>query len=125
MSDVLKIAGKLTKVLPTEVREGKEGKKYTTTVFTVFIDGKFPKTVAITDRGFAHIDQHTVDSEVEVCFDVSSREYNGKYYTDLTAYKITTLSPAPQRPVAPPVESVNSTTEQKQVADVDPDSLPF
>lgn len=68
-----------------------EWKKQT---FVVDTGGQYPKQICFTAMG------KTVDYSsnlktgqmVDVDFDISSREYNGKWYTDAKAFKITPLS---------------------------------
>jgi len=83
------ISGKIIKILPEQTGQGKNGvwKKQD---FVIEIGGKFPKQVCISmwgDKAAAGV--LTIGNNVNVSFDVESREFNGKYYTDLKAWKVT------------------------------------
>jgi hypothetical protein len=41
----------------------------------------------MNDR-ISELDQYGIGEELEISFDVRGREYNGKYYNSLNAYKI-------------------------------------
>ena len=70
---------------------GKEWKKLH---FVVETDGEYAKTVAFNLFGGEKVENfikyNKVDQKVDVSFDVESREYKGKYYTDLNAWKVFT-----------------------------------
>ena len=53
-------------------------------------DDKYPQTIqfqVINDR-IQEMDKFTLGEELEVSFDIRGREYNGKYYNSINAYKI-------------------------------------
>jgi hypothetical protein len=53
-------------------------------------DEKYPQSIqfqVMNDR-IQEMDKFTTGEEVEVTFDLRGREYNGKYYNTLNAYKI-------------------------------------
>jgi single-strand DNA-binding protein len=53
-------------------------------------DEKYPQSIqfqVMNDR-IQEMDKFTTGEEVEVTFDHRGREYNGKYYNTLNAYKI-------------------------------------
>jgi|TARA_B110000467_G_C18318262_1_gene483179 hypothetical protein len=60
--------------------------------FVVETKGEYPKSVYFTVFGEEKVDNllkfNKVGQDVDVSFNVESREYNGKYYTDLQAWKI-------------------------------------
>lgn len=97
------LKGKVINVLPLVTGEGKNGiwKKLE---FLIETGDQYPKKVLFGLMG-AKIDQNPValGQEVVVSFDAESREYNGKYFTNLNAWKVT-VSGA----VAPPIERNNN-----------------
>ena len=53
-------------------------------------DEKYPQSIqfqVMNDR-IQEMDKFTIGEEVEVSFDVRGREYNGKYYNTMNAYKV-------------------------------------
>lgn len=53
-------------------------------------DEKYPQKVQfqiLNDR-IQEMDKYTLGEELEITFDIRGREYNGKYYNSLNAYKI-------------------------------------
>lgn len=57
-------------------------------------DGKFPQDIAfecVKDR-MSLLDSIAVGSTVTVSFDIRGREYNGRYFNNLNAWKITSGS---------------------------------
>ena len=99
------ITGKI--IAKGEVRKG-EGNRGPWRVQTYVLEtsGDYPKSVAFqvwNDK----IDEFGIrkDDEVEITFDPESREYNGKWYTDLRTWKCTGGSggkvPEPATPPPP------------------------
>jgi hypothetical protein len=83
------ISGKLVQVLPTQTGIGKNG-EWKKNSFVIETADKFPKKVCIVAWKdlVDQVQQIPVGSQVNVSFDVESREYNGKWYTDVKAWKI-------------------------------------
>lgn len=88
----MEIKGKVKTVLPIESGAGKNGKEWKRQDFVVeFKDGDYDKIVAMTartDGSLKTVAGLKPGQDVTVQFNVESREYNGKYYTNLTAWKI-------------------------------------
>ena len=79
----------------SEVQEGtakSTGNTWKKCGFVVETKGEYPKSVYFTVFGEEKVDNllkfNKVGQDVDVSFNVESREYNGKYYTDLQAWKI-------------------------------------
>jgi len=61
--------------------------------FVVTTEGEYPKHIKLEflkDK-CQILDSYKVDDEVEVCYNLNGSEYNGKYYVNLLAWKITHL----------------------------------
>lgn len=88
----LEITGKVSQILPLESGEGKNGtwkKQY----FVIdYMDGQYPKKVCIQLWGDKTDILKTLQpgSDVKVAFNVESREYNGRWYTDVKAWRVET-----------------------------------
>lgn len=84
----MELTAKLTQLLPLQTGTGKNGqwKKQDIIVET---EGQYPKKVCISIWGDKiNESQLKVGSLLNISFDVESREYNGRWYTDVKAWKI-------------------------------------
>lgn len=86
----MEIKGKLIKHLPAQTGEGKNGQWQKGGFVLEFESGKFKKTIMFSTWGecVETTAQIPTGMKVDVSFDVESREYNDKYYTDAKAWKV-------------------------------------
>ena len=89
----MKLTGKVTSVTPTQTGEGKNGQWKKAGFLITYKDGEFEKSAYFTgfNKPVEHIEKLQIGQSVEVSFNIESREYNGKFYTDLSAWRIDTL----------------------------------
>jgi hypothetical protein len=84
----MQLIAKLTQVLPLQSGTGKNGqwKKQDIIVET---EGQYPKKVCISIWG-DKIDEKQLQpgNTLKLEFDIESREFNGKWYTDAKAWKV-------------------------------------
>jgi len=86
----LKIKGKVKVIMDTETFDSGFSKKE----FVITTDDKYPQEVKfelIKDQT-SMMDSYTVGSSIEVSFNVRGNEYNGRYFVNLQAWKITGTS---------------------------------
>lgn len=98
---MMQLTAKLTQVLPLQTGTGRNGewKKQDIIVET---DGQYPKKICISIWGDRiNESQLRPGNELKIDFDVESREYNGRWYTDVKAWKIEVAGAA--EPQAPPI----------------------
>jgi Domain of unknown function (DUF3127) len=84
----MQLTAKLNQLLPVQTGSGKNGqwKKQDIIVET---DGQYPKKVCISVWGDKiDLEKLKPGNLLKIDFDVESREYNGKWYTDVKAWKI-------------------------------------
>jgi len=84
----MQITAKLIQLLPIQTGTGKNGewKKQDIIVET---DGQYSKKVCISIWGDKiNDDQLQIGNLLKIDFDIESREYNSKWYTDIKAWKI-------------------------------------
>ena len=84
----MQISGKLVQLLPVQTGQGKNGtwKKQEIILET---EGQYPKKVCISIWGDkADEKMLQVGNSLKIDFDVESREYNGRWYTDVKAWKV-------------------------------------
>jgi len=84
----MEIEGKIIQINPLQSGEGKNG-TWKKQEFILETKSQFPKKVCITAWG-DKIDQFDLkeNEEVVVSIDIESREYNGRWYTDVRAWKV-------------------------------------
>ncbi|REL38717.1 DUF3127 domain-containing protein [Rhodohalobacter sp. SW132] len=84
----LKIAGKVVDILDVQSGESKNG-PWKKRDFILETPGKYPRKVCVTQWG-EQIDQTSLEAgeEITAFIDIQSREYNGRWYTDVKAWKI-------------------------------------
>lgn len=118
----LKISGKVVQVLEEQSGEGKNG-PWRKQDFILETGGEYPRKICITQWG-DNIDQHSVavDDSLTAHIDIQSREYKGRWYTDVKAWKIekeneNTASQAPSAENFDPLDLPES--------DDSDDGLPF
>ena len=124
-SIIIKVEKILDKQTFTSSKNGNVYEKYG---FVGVTQAQYPKTIAFFVMGAEKFENLgiVVGKSYNVSFDVESREWNGKYFTDITAWKAVcidgetgTQANAPTPPHTPQVPqaptSVNDTT----------DNLPF
>lgn len=106
------LKGKVVLSLPVVTGEGKNG-QWRKQEFLIETGDQYPKKVMFSLMG-AKIDQNqvVVGQEVVVSFDAESREYNGKYYTNLNAWKVTAAGSAPNTQA--PQNNFQPSTPQNQ-----------
>jgi hypothetical protein len=86
----LEITGRLNLFLPEVNGTGKNGTSWSKRDFIIETVDNFPKKICISAWGdkTAELNGIGIGEMIKVSFDVQSREYNGKWYTDLRAWKI-------------------------------------
>ena len=84
----MEITGKVSEILELVSGQGKNG-EWKKQNFILEIPGKYPKKVCIVLWG-EKIDEARLvpGEEIRASVDVESREYNGRWYTDVKAWKI-------------------------------------
>lgn len=84
----LKIAGKVVEILEMQSGESKNG-PWKKQDFILETPGKYPRKICVTQWG-DQIDQNNVSEgdEITAYIDIQSREYKGKWYTDVKAWKV-------------------------------------
>jgi len=85
----LEISGKLIKLLPEQTGAGKNG-SWVKQEFILETAEQYPKKVCCSVWGdkVASIKNASIGDQLKVSFNIESREYNERWYTDLRAWKI-------------------------------------
>jgi len=102
----MEIKGRLIKVMPVQTGQGRNG-EWKKQDFVIELEGTYPRKVCFTVWG----DKVSIESQVEgtmlnVFFDAESREYQGKWFTNLTAWKVEPAADSQQHtPPIPPLDT--------------------
>jgi len=85
----LELSGKLVQILPVQTGTGKNG-PWKKVEFIVETMDKFPKKICITawKEQADQAEKLAINSTVKLSLDLSSREFNGKWYSEIKAWKI-------------------------------------
>lgn len=90
----MQLIAKLIQVLPLQTGMGKNGEWRKQDVI-VETDGQYPKKVCISIWGDkANESVLQIGNMLDISFDVESREYNGRWYTDVRAWKVDLAMPS-------------------------------
>ena len=119
----MQINGKITNLLPLQTGKGKNG-EWKKQEFIIETAGQYPKKVCVTALGKTVDYVPSIGTEVNVSFDIESREYNGKYYTEVKAFKIETVGNCAPEPNNDE-QQYKANVQERASADFDASSLPF
>jgi hypothetical protein len=125
----LQLRGTIIQVLPIESGVSKSsGKEWKKQSYILETKEQYPRKVKYDVFGDTRIEECAaqINDEVIVSIDIESREFNGKYFTNINAYKVEIdlgdVQPANQ----PQQESVQVAADLAQDADgAENDNLPF
>jgi len=97
------LSGKIISQLPEVSGSSKSGNAWRKQEFIVETGGQYPKKVCVSLWG-DKIDQFglKVGEQVNLSIEIESREYNGRWYTEVKAYKADRSQGAAGMPVGPP-----------------------
>lgn len=100
----LNVKGKVEQILKPESGVSKAGKEWKKQEFVMETDEQFPRKVCFTLFGdkVDLLNGLTSGQEVEVSFNLDSREFNGRWFTNVNAWKIDKVSQENDLPEPPP-----------------------
>ena len=114
----MEVNGKVLSVLPAETGVSGGGKNWQKITFVLETEEQYPKKVALvvmSEKLIPVVKTLTVGQKVTAHINIESREYQGKWFSNITAWRIDKAGITPQNEVATPVI-------QEKVTDID---LPF
>ena len=118
-----KVQGTIIQIMPETSGTGKTGNPWKKQEFLLETSENYPKKILFTVWG-EKIDQFALrEGEfVSVFIDIESREYNGRWYTDLKAWRVEKAGAPSHNPVSGPSrEKTQATSPPPAPAD----DLPF
>lgn len=138
----MEIQGKLIRILDTQTGESARG-PWVRGGFVIETGEDYPRMVAFNMFGedrLAMIQNLPLNCMVQVRFNIESREFNGRWYTDLRCNFVQQLAPgqpvsntgsawqqpvAPQQPAAAPQSSFAQPPAASMPVESDDNDLPF
>jgi hypothetical protein len=107
----MEIIGKLIQKLPMQSGISKTGNSWQKQEFVIETLEQFPRKICANLWGdkTAVLETLNIDDKVVMSFDLESREFNGKWYTDVKAWKVEAVTANPQQ-TAPPAQTVEAAT---------------
>ena len=131
----MEIRGKVVAVLPMQSGQGKNGEwKKQEYVIEHSFDSQFPRRMMFNlwgDRIGQYQNQLQEGQMVKIDFDIDCREFNGRWYNDIRAWRVefdnaTNAAAAPQQETPPPSAPTPSySTQDIPPADNEESDLPF
>ncbi|MBR1426441.1 MAG: DUF3127 domain-containing protein [Paludibacteraceae bacterium] len=101
----MEISGKIIQVLPLQEGVGRNGNPWKVQAYVLETQEQYPRKVHFELFGEDRIKNNpcTVDDVVTVSFDIESREFNGRWYTSIRAWRVQqgVVEAAPAPAVAP------------------------
>ena len=104
----MEIIGKLIQKLPLQSGISKTGNSWQKQEFVIETMEQYPRKICANLWGdkTAVLETLNIDDKIVMSFDLESREFSGKWYTDVKAWKVEPVSAnpqqAPQTPQAAP-----------------------
>jgi hypothetical protein len=92
----MQLKGTITHLMQTQEGVSKAGKSWQKKDVVITTDGQYPKQVCLSVWGDS-IDKFPLleGNKVECDVDAESREYNGRWFTELKCYAMRVVAPAP------------------------------
>ena len=125
----MEVVGKIIQVLPIQEGVGRNGNPWKVQPYVLETLDQYPRKVHFEVFGEDRIRMNpcAIDQLVTVSFDIESREFNGRWYTSIRAYRIvqgdvTQGAAAPAAPAAAPVAAApaQAAPAEEVPANVDP-----
>lgn len=126
----MNFTGKITYVSEIARGTSQNGKEWASLDFVITNDqDRYPSSICLRIFGEDRINELApkVGENVTADFDIDAHEYNGRWYNQLTAWRITRTSQPdtpPQQPY-PPQQQAQAPTPQQPAPQQPQDDLPF
>lgn len=103
-----KITGTIIKVGEIQTGVSKAGNNWQKQEYVLQTSGDYPKTIAFTLFGKRVDEYPMVQGEiVTASIDINSREYNGRWYTEITAWAVSKEEPSAETVTNQPSNTVD------------------
>jgi hypothetical protein len=127
----LEVTGRIHRIFETEQKSA----SFQAREFVLEVpDGNYPQLIKfqVVQDKCTMLDQHSEGDQVKVSFDLRGREWNGKFLTNLNAWRLerqeggqTTPTPPAEPYFAPPKAGAPGADRPADIAPTEVDDLPF
>ena len=127
LKSIMEITGKIIAVLPERGGISKTGNEWKMQEYVIETHEQYPKKVCFNVFGADKIAQFNIQAgdEMTVSFDINAREYNGRWFNDIRAWRVERgAAPAEADAGAPAIDAPKVKMEDFS-NDNNPDDLPF
>ena len=124
----LELEGRITRKLPVQQGTSARGAWAKQEFIFEYQEGNYPTQVCMNvwgDDKVKDLERYQVGDKVKIAFNLSSREYNGRWYTDVSAWRIEPAGAQPQSDNQAPVQSAPMPVEEDLPAGFDDGDMPF
>lgn len=120
----LKVKGIIKQLLNAESGVSRAGNEWKKQEFIIETDDQYPKLICFTlfNDKLSVLENFNTGDEVEVYFNLESREYNGRWFTNVNAWKLEKPTLGVNQD-APPEYKIDEIPPES--SDSDGDGLPF
>ncbi|MFP4059308.1 MAG: DUF3127 domain-containing protein [bacterium] len=121
----MEISGKIIQILPVQSGKSARG-EWKKQEFIIETEEQFPRKVCLVNWGDKiNLDDFSENESITASVNIESREYNGRWYTDIKVWKMDKAAanqnmPGDHPPPPPPPENFDEGDENNI-----PDDLPF
>ena len=124
----MEITGKIIAVLPERGGISKSGNEWKMQEYVLETHEQYPKKLCFNVFGADKIAQFNIQAgeDMTVSFDINAREYNGRWYNDIRAWRVERggVTPAPAAEYAPAIDAPKANAADF-LTQGDDDQLPF
>jgi hypothetical protein len=124
----LELEGRITRKLPVQQGTSARGAWAKQEFIFEYQEGKFPTSICMNVWGadkVKDLERFQVGDQVKISFNLSSREYNGRWYTDVSAWRIEPAGSQPQTYNQAPAQSAPMPVEEDLPGGFNDNDLPF
>ena len=127
LKTIMEITGKIIAVLPERGGVSKTGNEWKTQEYVIETHEQYPKKVCFNVFGADKIAQFNIQAgdELTVSFDINAREYNGRWFNDVRAWKVERGTAAAAPMDIPVIDAPKVEVPDFGKSANDPDDLPF
>ncbi len=123
----MEITGRIIAVLPERGGVSKTGNEWKMQEYVLETHEQYPKKLCFNVFGADKIAQFNIQAgeELTVSFDINAREYNGRWYNDIRAWRVERGTPEPVNMASGIIDAPKVEVPDFGKAANDPDDLPF
>ena len=86
----MELQGTLKQILPIESGESKSGKTWQKQTIIIETADAYPKQIAVevSEKALSRLQDYSIGQTITCSINIESREYNGRWFTAVRAWKI-------------------------------------